>query len=269
VLLRRDEHGVLAIGQASHAWLSGQLARSWGNEQFGSFEPREEVCLAAAQHDVGMAAWDSEPSFDPRTGLPNSFMEMPLEVHLDLWLRGPRRLVSQSTYAALLVSMHGWRLYARRDLARSPGEEAQAIREFLDAQRRFQDDLRSRLERDERSAEAVRPLTLERNSLLLWTWDYLSLAVCLNWDSATAKGAPTATGAVDLELCCQRPGSFTLGPWPFAEDTVTVRCEGRRLPESFPNEAAMRRGLAQAPVEILELELARSACSPASPAHGA
>ena len=28
----------------------------------------------------------------------------------------PRRLVSQSAYAALLVSMHGWRLYERRDL---------------------------------------------------------------------------------------------------------------------------------------------------------
>ncbi len=58
MVLRRDEHGVLAIGQASHAWISGQMARAWGNEQFGPLEPYEEVCLAAEQHDVGMAAWD-------------------------------------------------------------------------------------------------------------------------------------------------------------------------------------------------------------------
>src|SRR3954447_23441591 len=114
MLLRHDEEGVLAIGQASHAWLAGQIARAWGNDVFGSVDPWEEVCLAAEQHDVGMAAWDSEPSFDERTGLPHSFLDMPLEVHLRLWQEGPSRLVSQSAYAAMLVSMHGWRLYSRR-----------------------------------------------------------------------------------------------------------------------------------------------------------
>ncbi len=259
MLLRRDEEGVLAIGQASHAWLSGQLARAWGNEQFSSPEPHEEVCLAADQHDVGMAAWDLEPGFDPDTGLPYSFMEMPLAVHLDLWLQGPRRLVSQSAYAAVLVSMHGWRLYARRDLDRSPPEEAEAIRGFLDAQRRLQDDLISNLRQQQGAAPGTDPEVLERNSLLLWTWDYLSLALCLGWDPATAKGAPSRDGQVDLEVRSASGGSFRLEPWPFAADAVTVRCEGRRLPERFRDGAEMRLGLTQAPLETLELLLARSA----------
>ena len=251
MLLRRDETGVLAIGQPSHAWLAGQLARTWGNEQFGSVEPWEEVCLAAYHHDLGWLALDGDPLFDPATGLPRPFMNMPLDVHLDLWTRGPRQMLTQSAYAALLVSMHGWRLYERRDLERASPEDAAAITEFLRRQRAFQQELIDELQPDS--------ALLERNSLLIWTWDYLSLALCLDWDPATAEGAPTRDARTDLELRSTGPGSFTIEPWPFQADSVAVRCEGRRLPERFADEAGMRRGLAQAPLEILELELARSA----------
>jgi hypothetical protein len=255
VLLRHDEQGVLAIGQASHAWLSGQLARAWGNEQFGSVEPWEEVCLAADQHDVGMAEWDLGPSFDERTGLPHSFTEMPLEVHTELWLEGPRRLVSQCAYAALLVSLHGWRLYRRRDLDRSPAAEADRIRAFLAAQEGFQREMTDRLD----GHPGVASELLERNSLLIWTWDYLSLALCLDWAPAVAKGAPLAQGRADVELRSAGERRFRLEPWPFQTGTVRVRCEGRRLPERFKNESEMRRGLSSASVEILELVLERSA----------
>lgn len=250
---------MLAIGQPSHAWLSGQLARAWGNDEFGVVEPRQDVCLAADQHDLGWLPVDLEPIFDRETGLPRPFMNMPLDVHLDLWTRGPRQMVTQSSYAALLVSMHGWRLYDRRDLTKGSAEDAQAVRAFLSEQRAFQDDLIDRLGPD--SAQ------LERNSLLLWTWDYLSLALCLNWDPATAKGAPTRDGLSDLQLSSaaagadgsDRAGSFTVEPWPFGAETLTVRCEGRRLPARFRDETEMRRGFSEAPLEVLELELARSA----------
>jgi hypothetical protein len=53
--LGEEGDAVIVIGQASRAWISGQLARAWGNERFAALEPREEVCLAAEQHDVGMA----------------------------------------------------------------------------------------------------------------------------------------------------------------------------------------------------------------------
>ena len=82
MLLRPDGDGVLAIGQPAHAWLSGQLARTWGNERFGTVEPWEEVCLAAEQHDAGMAEWERRPTLNPGTGLPRSFMELPLGEHL-------------------------------------------------------------------------------------------------------------------------------------------------------------------------------------------
>src|SRR5437763_12293362 len=92
VLIRADEEGVLLIGQPSHAWISGQLARAWGNLRFGAVEPYEEVCLGAEQHDIGMAISDLAPTLNAETGLPHSFLEMTLGTHLQLWSAGPRQL---------------------------------------------------------------------------------------------------------------------------------------------------------------------------------
>jgi Protein of unknown function (DUF3891) len=54
-----------------------------------------------------MAEWDLRASLNPRTGLPYSFLELPLQTHLALWRAAPAKLLTQSRYAALLVSMHG------------------------------------------------------------------------------------------------------------------------------------------------------------------
>src|SRR5579875_1099274 len=257
MLVREDDGGVLAVGQPAHAWLAGQLARAWGNERFGAVEPWEEVCLAAEQHDTGWASLDLEPSLHPDTGLPRGFMEMELDVHLELWRRGPRSLLSQSRYVALLVSMHGWRLYERRDLSRLPAGEAQMIRRFLDDQRAFQAELIDALRGDPLAAPHVERGRLERNSLLIWTWDYLSLALCLGWSPATARGAPSADGRVDLTLTRgAEPGLHHLDPWPFAVPALSLRCEGRRLTGRFSDQGELRRAFARAGWETLELRLA-------------
>lgn len=254
MLIRKDERGALAIGQQSHAWLSGQLARAWGNERFGPVSPHEEVCLAADQHDVGWGSRDQHPRLNQKTGLPESFMEVPLDPHLELFTEGPRRLVTQSRYAALLVSMHGWRLYERRDLQGLADAQSRAIGEFLAGQRRFQHELIASLRADPATADVVERRRLHRNSMLIWTWDYLSLALCLDWAPAIAKRCPTADGEVDLELTAG-DRCFRLDPWPFSEATVSVRCEGRRLARQFEEPAAMREALERAAWETLEFEL--------------
>ena len=58
MLVRDDD---LVIGQPAHAWVSGQLARAWGNAAFPAPAPREPVCLAAEQHDVGWQDADLAP----------------------------------------------------------------------------------------------------------------------------------------------------------------------------------------------------------------
>jgi hypothetical protein len=255
MLLRSDDRGVLAIGQPSHAWISGQLARAWGNERFGAVEPFEEVCLAAEQHDIGMAAWDLEPTFNPATGLPHSFMEMPLETHLGLWSTGPRRLLAQSRYATLLASMHGARLYEIRDLDRMDRRDADAVRSFLADQREFQGHLIASLGSDPTTAAAAQPQTVKRNSDLIWTWDFMSLAICLDWAPCTARSVPTTTGPIDLELIGTARDTLSLDPWPFSAETVTVRAEGRRLQRTYDSAEALHDALANAPWETAHFEL--------------
>jgi len=236
---------VLAIGQASHAWISGQLARAWGNQRFPGPDPYEEVCLAAEQHDVGMALWDLEPARDPDTGLPYSFMEMPLPIHLELWSGAPRRLLTQSRLAAVLVSMHGWRLYRRRKLEELLGDQAAAVRRYLDDQQRFRERLSARIDEQK----------LELASQLIWTWDFLSLAICLDWSPRTARDVPTVEGATDMEITNAGERRVALRPWPFEARSVSVRCEARRLEGHYKSDDALRAALSSASWETVEFGL--------------
>ena len=256
MLLRRDERGVIAIGQASHAWISGQLARAWGNADFGLVEPWEEVCLAAEQHDIGMAMWDLEPARNPESGLPVSFLQMAISGHIELWTLAPRRLLRQSRYAALLVSLHGTRLYANRDLSPLPERERSLVLEFLDDQRRLQNDLLATLRADPKSAASAADAVIARNSGLIGTWDTLSLAVCLDYAPYTVKGVPTAGAPVEIALSdTDEPGRLSLDPWPLHTDSLVVHCEGQRLDATYGDDAAMKDALKSAPWETLEFEL--------------
>jgi hypothetical protein len=242
MLLCRHGDELIAVGQPAHAWVSGQLARAWGNARFGALEPREEVCLAAEQHDVGMAAWETQPTLNPDTGLPRSFMELTLDEHLEIWWSAAPLVEAQSPYAALLVSMHGTALYERRDQARLAPADVERVQAFLAGQRELQERLRAALGAD--------PAAVRRHQRLVWTWDSLSLGLLLGWEPFTLAAVPAAGGETDVEV---RDGS--LDPWPFATAAVTVRYDGRRLGGPYGDEAAMRQALAAAPWVSRELTL--------------
>lgn len=241
MLLRPTPHGAtICIGQPAHAWLSGQIARAWGNDGFPAPSPWEEVCLAAEQHDAGMADWDGAPELNPETGLPQSFMEMSLGTHLRLWSHAPQLVLPQSRYAALLVSMHGSALYEMRDLDRMTAGDAAAVRRYLAEQRALQDRLAAGFDGDE----------LRRNQRLIWTWDFLSLALCLRWEDKSIGAVPGADGPIEL-----RATGSTFDPWPFREESVSLRIEGRRLAGRFEDDSEMRAALEQAPWVTLEFPL--------------
>jgi hypothetical protein len=199
--------------------MSGQLARAWNPR------PSEEVCLAAEQHDVGMAEWDLRPRLHP-SGRPVSFLEMDLDEHLALWSAAPDKLLSQSAYAALLVSMHGCALYE--------GRASQApVATFLERERARQEHLIDSLDADR--AEVA------RDQRLLAAWDAMSLALCLGWDDYEVEGVTLSGG--------------TAQPWPFAVEQLTVHCEARRLTQRSETEPALHAALDEAPLERLEFSL--------------
>jgi hypothetical protein len=229
MLLRPDGEATICIGQPAHAWLSGQMARAWRPPP----EPYEEVCLAAEQHDAGMADWDAAPELNPDTGLPQSFMQMQLATHLRLWSHAPRRVLPQSRYAALLVSMHGAALYRMRDLDRMVPGDAAAVRAYLEDQRALQERLARGFDADQ----------VARNQRLLWAWDFLSLGLCLRWEGRSL-------GELTLH-------EDTIEPWPFEADEVSLHTEGRRLEGRYRSGEDLRAALDAAPWVTLSFELRR------------
>ena len=260
MVLRHDSRGVLAVGQPAHAWLCGQLARAWGNERFGEVHPLEEVALGAEQHDVGMAQLDIDPPLDLETGLPRSFLDLELEVHLELWRRGPARLVSQSLYAALLAAIHGRRLYERKDLDGAAPARARQIGAFLEHSRGFEHSLLEALRRDPVTEPQATAQLIARNSQLIWTWDQLSLALLLDWAPLRLEAVP-AGEATELELALGPLGMregvarLSLDPWPFTRPEVRLHCQGRRLTATFSSQQELRAGIGHAPWESVSFEL--------------
>jgi len=247
MIVRPHPTGLLCVGQASHAWISGQLLRDWGNERFARPEPFDEVCLGAEQHDVGMAEYDLAPDLDPDTGGPCSFMDMPLATHLDLWSRAPRRLLTQSPYAALLCSMHGHALYDDDDSLEPDPEDSAAVARFVAEREAFQSDLIARLAED--------PANAAHNQQVVWAVDFLSLSCFMDWDPESVP-APTRRDADPVELRVRRDGTtLHVDPWPFGGPELTVTAAGRILEHPQPTKAALHRALEDAPWVRLSYEL--------------
>lgn len=250
MLHRDDAEGVIVIGQPAHAWVSGQLARAWGNERFGRFEPWEEVCLAAEQHDVGMAAWDAAPALNLATGVPYSFREIPLRTHVALWRSAASIVLPQSRYAALLVSLHGTGLYEGHDATKAPPHDNQAVQEYLLDEHAFQEGLLDSLRADPRYAPYAAPGVVARNRRLVARFDGISLALChgLRFEHAH-EGVPTAEGETTLTATPVGgdPTGYVVDPWPFRDEAVELVYEGRRLAGRFTDEQAMRDALRRAP----------------------
>ena len=246
MLVRIEDEGALVIGQLSHAWLSGQLARAWGNESFPAPDPREEVALGAEQHDIGWARADLDPPFNPDTGLPRNFLELTVDDHLSIWRDAPELLFSQSLHAALVVSLHGRSLSELR--AHGSPEHAELLQRHVARERARQEHLCDVL--------GVSDRELERTRRQMWTWDGISLALCNRWRPFTCKDVPGRDGLVDIELSNLPDGSVRLDPWPFDRDLLEVRCEARRLAGRYEDGPAMRRALDHAKPTTLSFSLA-------------
>jgi Protein of unknown function (DUF3891) len=144
--------------------------------------------------------------------------------------------------------MHGMRLYEMRDLSRLPADQADAVRAFLQEHRQLQARLHESLGADDSQ--------VQRASDLIWTWDFLSLALCLDWAPSTAKSVPSTDGPVPIALEPAADRSVTCDPWPFAGQQLTVHAEGRRLDaEGYATASELRNALDTARWETIVFEL--------------
>jgi len=266
MMFRETPAGMIAISQPSHAWISGQIIRAWGNAEFGPVTPYEDVCLGAEQHDIGWLVWEQAPTLNVATGRPHSFREIPVPTHTALWRRGTEMAAVFGRYPALLASLHGTGLYAYFDYTTATAEDAAIARAFVVEQEAVQRRLIESL-RAECSA-GVSDREIERNRGLVRTADRMSIAICtamrdmaVSTDDpciAIIRQVPASAGPTDvrMEVVDGDATNIVVAPWPFAASVVRVACEGILLPAgSFNDEAEMRASLRSANRMVLSAEL--------------
>jgi Protein of unknown function (DUF3891) len=277
ILQDRGDH-LLVIRQTDHGVLSGFFARAWGNDHFARPELLESFCLAVREHDNGWAEWELEPELDPKTRIPYTFMSIPTEQHVALYLRGIERLVDVDRYAALLVSLHCSGLYDRAR-ATMPGfsakyvksSESQLVNDFLQKLKLQQLRLKVDLRTNPATKVFAEEKSLERYSRLLESLDRLSLCFCMNTlESVTIDDVPLSgeSEAIDWVLRSGDNNGVILAPYPFRKSPLEVSILARRLPKClYGNNLDFQRALALAPYFALNFTLL--AANAADEARGA
>jgi hypothetical protein len=246
---RFETHQVLAIGQTAHAWISGQLARQWGNDSFPSFSPAEPLCYAAEQHDRGFLDWERRPTLNPKSGLPHTFENIPLSLHVELRKKSILELKAVSRYASLGTSLYFAKAAAQQGPAVSH-QDRRIIAEFIDEQQVLQRDLLESLRKDPYLRSACSERAMNYNRKLLAAWDEISEQLCRNPDSKFAiDDVPTAMErSCRLSVTPLDPDSreVRLEPWPFSKPSVELTCEGHVLDRRFTSETDLRSYLRSA-----------------------
>ncbi|PSM49949.1 DUF3891 domain-containing protein [Chroococcidiopsis sp. CCALA 051] len=249
MLHRQTPTGIIAIAQPTHAWIAGCLAQAWGNQDFGTFAPKAEVCLGAAIHDIGWVFWENEPTLNLQTGYPHNFMELPSEISVKIWSGVKHLTSSYGRYAALLVSLHGTGLFERfRKWENSP-ESTQLVEAYLQQEYAYQKQLVNYLQNDSYYANHTTPEVIQRNRKLVAIWDLLSLALCMGLrEERQFHDIPTASGEMTLTLIPVDDNfdKIKVEPWAFERDEVKLNYDGRVLNEKFTDETQMRQALANA-----------------------
>src|SRR5271165_1864638 len=184
---------VIAISQTAHAWVSGQMARNWGNEHFSGFAPVEPLCYAAEQHDRGFLDWERQPTLNPKSGLPYTFENIPLKLDVELRKKSILELKAVSLYAALVTSLYFARTVGKQSPLESR-EDRQRIAEFLREQETLQHKLLSSLRKDPYLRSACSDRAIEYNQGLLAAWDQLSVELCRDPDcNFSINNVPSAS----------------------------------------------------------------------------
>ncbi len=266
MLLRKVGEDVIAIPQPSHSWLSGQMARAWGNDRFARPEPHAEFCLGAEQHDLGWLGWELAPQLDPHTGLPREFMRLPPPDHVALWTDGVRRARLYGSYPALLVSLHAETIYSRHfDFDAASPDHRRIVRSFLDDQRAFRHGVTAALQADKRLAAVTTEDVLEHNRLLVAALDWMSLQICWGVTEAARLPEVPVVGDERVELTL-RPAAadeeVVVDPWPFAVERLEVRAEGRLLKGRFTSDEALQSALKRADPRLVTATLVPSENQP-------
>jgi hypothetical protein len=260
MIVRSEDGSLILIRQTDHAQVSGLFARHWGNETFARLDPYDSVCLAAAEHDRGWMAWESNPRLNPQTGLPRNFLDLPIDEHYRMYVQGIEEVLEEDLYAGLLVSMHLAGIYRSTLARRAPlaslhkeNPETEKVEAAVHRLGLQQNDLRERLRK--RQPAELDEAHVEANYRLLRFFDLLSLYLCTARVAETTVG-PLPTnylgGETNLVLRPLDDRTVVISPYPFRDSVLEVPVEFRAVPNKrYSGDDEFRQVFERAPAECL------------------
>ena len=239
-----DDGKRFVIKMEEHLDLVDQLARSFGNAQFKSPEPREEFLYVCRTHDVGWRDLDENPPLDPETGLPYNLGQTPMSLMMLSSSNSPEHNEARHPYCGLINSMHIWGLYNGRygysdrvllDLVAD--EDRPLVDSMLDLEFQRQGRLKASLADDSETAPWVEEQRLFANYKVLQFFDTLALYFNCTHEtrrtSSTFENVPRDVG--DDVTVGIRPAvgngdrTYQVTPFPFGESPLEVSFAGRFL----------------------------------------
>ncbi len=238
------------IFQNDHASLSGRLARAWCSDYIAHQSRRAEVLEAVEGHDAGWAEADRAGVFDPETGRPATFLELPEERYPPLWRASIEEASARGPLAGYLVARHFASLAGPPESPSVEGGAAGAMETFRAEAERIM----------KRLARAIGPPAgpgpyllaakpLDNDFRFLQLNDLLSLVVCGGHAEgdllAYLRASRLGGDPVRAELA--EPFRLRIAPWFFEperiEDAVAIHTIADR---AYQDPEALARAIGEA-----------------------
>jgi hypothetical protein len=228
-----------------HMDFCAQIARAFGND---SFEPicDPEAIYAIDNHDRGWDDYDQHPGLDAETRLPYLMSQTPTDDAVKTNRGSPDHNERHHPYSGLLSSMHTWGLYNRRygfsqfvvrtrsSVSVPISEERKAkVEAMLAGELERQKRLRAALAADSASVRRDEKRVFQNYKHLQFC-DTLALYFHLRHaderEEETYIHVPMSRER-DASVTLKRSdaATYTLHPFPFAHDSVTLCCAGRYI----------------------------------------
>lgn len=239
-----DNEPHFVINMREHLALCGQLARAYGNDRFESLSPREEMLYVVDNHDRGWDDYDQNPGIDPNTRLPYLMSKTPAVESVKTNRGSPDFNEVHHPYCGLISSMHTWGLYNKRYgftqfVVRTRNtvsiQVADPNRPMVD--KMLADEVARQNRLKETLAKDKTRTWLSENHLFqnykqLTFFDTLSLYFHLYHASERGQEVyihvpMTAESDANVTVKKISDDTYSLDPFPFAGDTLTLTCSGR------------------------------------------
>ncbi len=258
-MIRREYgRGWFLINQNAHAHLSSAIMSFWGNGNFCSMVPVQEVIKAIREHDCGWEEADSTVSFNPENGLPRSFMEITTAQQFRIWSDCFRMHAAQHPYASVLIALH-FAKFNERNISRNPNDDCsislrRKIRRFVLSNL----GISSGAYDDGLPLNGCLPPDVLVNLKFLQVGDMISLALCHGWESVAIEDVPVnySGDTREITLVSSDGVNYEISPNPFSRNSLSFSIAGRDLEKrSFSGQRELGDWFLHAPGRTLEFSI--------------